>query len=75
LVVEVMPPFLGFPEQPEFDDEGPHESAVPRLIAGLWVDGDDEDREWIDSILGAAKREAERNFARDYTRMVFGYCL
>lgn len=71
----MMPAFLGFPDQPDYDDEGPHESAVPSLIAGLWADGDDEDREWIDSCLRSAKREAERNFARDHHRMVFGHSL
>jgi hypothetical protein len=71
----MMPPFLGYPAQPDYDDEGPHESAIPRLMADLWTEGDDEDREWIDSCLETARKAMERDFKRDHHRMVYGHSL
>lgn len=74
----MMPAFLGYPDQPDYDDDegdGPHESAVPLLFSELWSEGDDEDRDWIDSCLRSAKREMERNFQLDHHRMVFGHSL
>lgn len=52
--------------------EGPDEWSIPSIIAGLWVEGDDEDRDWIDSLQRTARWRSAREFEADHYRSVFG---
>lgn len=48
------------------------EWSIPRLIADIWADGDEEDRREIDRHLERMRRQGERDHADMQRRWTFG---
>ncbi len=62
-----------FPTQPDYGAcEGPSEWAVPAIVAGMWAEGDDEDRAFVDDLLRRGKRQHDRCMADMQHEWVFG---
>ena len=61
------------PDYAEMAEAAPlSEWSIPRLIADIWSDGDEDDRREIDRHLERMRRQCERDHADMQHRWMFG---
>jgi hypothetical protein len=69
LVGEVMPPFLGYPAQPDYMEmvDAYDPPFLPTLIRDMWIEGDYLERRAVDRLLERQRRSMERDMKSMFT--------